>query len=295
MYGYMVRKVVMWFLVGKISLLVLCALAIGAYAFVATLHLSGPLPTPSPVFHIDAAAPALSEARSYVVFDAVTGAVLAEHDGDTPYPIASVTKLPAAALAEVVLPLEATTTLTWSDVEAEGRAGKLEPSQQYTYRELLFPLLLESSNDAAAVYEREYENILLTAMNEMATSYGASRTHFSDVSGLSSENVASARDLALITTRLYAEHPYIFDITTLSQYIGPYTGWVNNNPVAAEPGYLGGKHGYTEAAGRTIVALFDEPFVAGRRQVGYVVLGSQDLKADVTELRTFVAKNVRFE
>lgn len=291
----MVRRVVLWFLVGKISLFVLCVLAAAAYAFVASVHRYGPVAHTSPVFHIDAAPPSLADARSYVVFDAVTGAVLAEHDADTPYPIASVTKLPAAALAEVVVPLEATTTLTWSDVEAEGRAGKLEPFQQYTYRELLFPLLLESSNDAAAVYEREYENILLTSMNEMATAYGASHTRFSDVSGLSQENVASARDLALITTGLYAEHPFIFDITTLSQYIGPYTGWVNNNPVADEAGYLGGKHGYTEAAGRTIVALFDEPFVAGRRQLGYVILGSEDLRADMSTLRSFVAQSVRFE
>ncbi|MBY0310296.1 serine hydrolase [Patescibacteria group bacterium] len=291
----MMRRVVLWFFIGKISLVVLCALALSAYAVVASLHLYGPVAHPSPVFHIDAAAPELTAARSYVVFDAVTGAILAEHDADTAYPIASVTKLPAAALAEVVVPLEATTTLTWSDVEAEGRAGKLEPFQEYTYRELLFPLLLESSNDAAAAYEREYENILLIAMNEMATTYGATRTRFSDVSGLSADNVSSARDLALITTRLYAEHPFVFDITTLTQYIGPYTGWVNNNPVASESGYLGGKHGYTEAAGRTIVALFDEPFVAGRRQLGYVILGSANLKADMSTLRSFVAANVRFE
>lgn len=291
----MVRRVVLWFFIGKISLVVLCLLAIVAYTFVASFHLYGPVAHTSPVFHIDAEPPVLSDVRSYVVFDVATGAVLAESDADTPYPIASVTKLPAAAIVESILPLEATTTLTWSDVEAEGRAGKLKPAQQYTYRELLFPLLLESSNDAAAVYEREYENVLLNAMNEMVDAYGATSTSFSDASGLSDANVSSARDLALITTHLYAEHPFVFDITTLSQYIGPYTGWVNNNPVAAEPGYLGGKHGYTEAAGRTIVALFDEPFVVGRRQMGYVILGSNDLKADMDTLRTYVSKSVRFE
>lgn len=289
------KRVVLWFLVGKISLLTLVGLAILFYAVAASVrHYTPPLDH-LPSFHTDAPSPTLSGVRSYVVFDAVTGGLIASQNPDIPYPIASVTKLPAAAAAEVVVPLEATTTLTWADVAAEGRAGKLEPGQVYSYRQLLFPLLLESSNDAAAVIERTYHDQLVTAMNETASAYGATGARFVDASGLSEQNVASARDVAVLTTRLYAAHPYIFDISTLSQYVGDETGWINNNPVAHEEGYLGGKHGYTEAAGRTIVALFDEPFAAGRRQVGYVVLGSSDLAADVAALRSFVRSSVRFE
>ncbi len=293
--GRMVTRVVVWFLVGKVSLIALLCIAGVLYVVAASVPHYAPAPGHIPTYHFDAGAPVLPSVRSFAVFDVTTGAVLAAQDADTPYPVASVTKLPAAAVAEVVVPLEATTTLTWDDVAAEGRAGKLEAGQEYTYRELLFPLLLESSNDAAAVIERSYREQVVAAMNEIATAYGASSTRFVDASGLSDQNVASARDVALITTRLYAAHPYIFDITTLSQYISHETGWINNNPVVHEEGYLGGKHGYTEAAGRTIVALFDEPFTAGRRQVGYVVLGSSNLAADVATLREFVRSSVRFE
>jgi D-alanyl-D-alanine carboxypeptidase len=292
----MLKRMMVWFLVGKVSLLLLCAIAIFLYVAMASVQRhSAPLPSHTPSFHSDAPSPALASARSYVVFDAVTGGIIASQNPDTAYAVASITKLPAAAAAQVVVPLEATTTVTWTDVAAEGRAGKLEPGQVYTYRELLFPLLLESSNDAAAAFERTYRDQVVTAMNEIATAYGASSTRFVDASGLSDRNVASARDLAALTTGLYAAHPYIFDITTLSQYLTEHTGWINNSPVATEAGYIGGKHGYTEAAGRTIVALFDEPFAAGRRQVGYIILGSSDLATDVAALREFVRTSVRFE
>jgi len=284
-----------WFLVGKASLVALVVVALSLYIVTASVHQPVPSQGHTPSFHTDAPSPTLEGVRSFVVFDAVTGGIIASQNPDAPYPVASITKLPAAAAAEVVVPLEATTTVTWSDVAAEGRAGKLEPGQVYRYRELLFPLLLESSNDAAAMLERTHRDQLVTAMNEIATAYGAPGARFVDASGLSDQNVAAARDLAHLTTGLYAAHPYIFDITTLTQYVSDHTGWINNSPVAHEAGYLGGKHGYTEAAGRTIVALFDESFTAGRRQVGYVVLGSNDLAADVATLREFVQSSVRFE
>ena len=74
--------------------------------------------------------------------------------------------------------------MTQDDVAAEGRAGKLEAGQKYVLRDLLFPLLLESSNDAAAVFERTLGKISFP------------QVQLADASGLSSYNVASASDLA---------------------------------------------------------------------------------------------------
>ncbi len=291
----MVRRFVFWFLVGKVSLIFLCSVAFSLYlAIVAAEHYESTL-SPTPVFHIDAAPPALSTARAFAVFDASTGALLAGADIETPYPIASVTKLPAAAALRSLVDLEATTVVTAADVAAEGRAGKLEAGEQYSYRELLFPLLLESSNDAAAALERAEEGALIAAMNAYASSAGTGATQFVDASGLSDRNVASAYDLTLLGTRLFKEEKYLMSLSSLSQHIGAKTGWVNNSPVASEGAYLGGKHGYTQAAGRTILAFFDEPFRAGRRPIGYVILGSENLAADTATLREFVATSIRFE
>lgn len=289
------RRLFVWFLVGKVSLLALCVMAVVLYVAAASAQRYVPAQSATPIFHVEAVAPELPQARAYAIFDPGNGGLLVSQNDELVYPIASVTKLSAAAAVESLGWLDATTTVAVSDVAAEGRAGKLVAGTVYRYRELLFPLLLESSNDAAAALERADPEQLLLRMNERARTVGTQNTSFVDASGLSDKNVSTARDLAMLTAQLYKDHPYIFDITTLSQYIGPQTGWVNNNPVVHQDSYLGGKHGYTEAAQRTIVAIFDEEFATGRRQVGYVVLGSKDLEADINRLRAFVAESVRYE
>ncbi len=241
-----------------------------------------------------ATAPVLS-AAAYGVFDTLTGELLFGSALDEVHPIASVTKLfTATAILETFNP-EATTTISWSDIATEGEAGKLRPRQTYAYRELLFPLLLESSNDAAASLERATHGELVAAMNTIAAEHGATATHFADASGLSAQNVSTVRDLVTFSRAVEAEYPFVYDIARLPQYIGTYTGWMNNNPVFDTDAYRGGKHGYTPEAGRTMVARFDESFTAGNRTVGYVVLGSQDMRADVAALRTFVADSVDYK
>lgn len=289
------RRLFVWFLVGKVSLLALCVVAIILYVAAASAQRYAPAQSATPIFHVEAVAPPLPQVRAYAIFDPGNGGLLVSHNAEEVYPIASVTKLSAAAAAESLGWLDATTTVTVGDIEAEGRAGKLAAGDVYRYRELLFPLLLESSNDAAATIERTDREALLLRMNERAKTVGTQNTRFVDASGLSDQNVSTARDLAMLTSQLYKDHPFVFDVTTLSQYIGTETGWVNNSPVVHQDNYLGGKHGYTEAARRTIVAIFDEEFATGRRQVGYVVLGSEDLDADISRLRAFVAESVRYE
>lgn len=229
--------------------------------------------------------PVTLSATSYAVFDVESGEVLVAKNESQVVPIASVTKLFTAASALKDSDLDVDTTITWDDVATEGRAGKLEAGDTYTLRELLWPLMLESSNDAAVALERSLPE-LLDDMNMYVSELGAPNTHFADTSGLSPLNVSTAAELASLTTKLYETEPHLFDVARLDQYIGEKTGWINNNPFAEDEDYRGGKHGFTYEAGRTGVFVFSE----GERTVGYVVLGSDDLKADVTKLRQELSK-----
>jgi D-alanyl-D-alanine carboxypeptidase len=245
------------------------------------------------VFRVASGSVPVLSVSSYLIFDTETGAVLASQTPDEVYPIASVTKLfTATAILENFNP-ESTTTITWSDLSAEGEAGRLELDQVYTYRELLFPLLLESSNDAALTLEHATGG-LAPVLAAVARKYGAEHAQFADASGLSADNTASARDLMHFTRAVSKKYPLIFDITTLPQYLGTYTGWLNNNPVSATDAYRGGKHGYTPEANRTIIALFSEQVGTGERTIGYIILGSDNLATDVELLRKFIASSVEY-
>ena len=244
----------------------------------------------APKLSVDASVPKLS-APVFRVFDIVTGEVLVSKDEKKVVPIASVTKLFAAATLVASFNLQATATVVFADLVGGGDAGKLAYGQTFTYQNLLFPLLLESSNDAASTFVRTTGGELLKKMNERAQALGASSTVFLDASGLSNGNVSSASDMQLLLTDAFLHQAHVFDITTLPQYINHYTGWINNNPVAKEVGYRGGKHGYTTAAGRTIVAIFDEE-VAGRTYtLGYILFGSTDIVSDVATLRSFITSS----
>ena len=81
-------------------------------------------------------------------------------------------------------------------------------------------------------------------------------------------------------------------MTQLPRYVGETTTLVNNSPVHTVAGYQGGKHGYTEAAQRTLVARMETPFADGERTLIYVILGGTSQATDLATLTTLVADTV---
>ena len=249
----------------------------------------------APTMHVTQFDTSEITAKSFAVFDEASGTIIAAKNDDTVLPIASVTKLITASVFYGHTNAAATTSITWSDIAAEGNAGNLQPHEVFTYRELLYPLLLESSNDAAVVMLR-VDSSLLTDMHTFILSLGLQKTVFKDTSGLSAQNVSTVSELVTIADTLYKKDQYIFDITRLHQFVGTYTGWINNNPLINMKGYAGGKHGYTPEADRTVVAFFDEHLTTGQiKTIGYVLLGSDNLASDIALLRTQVEQNVTIE
>lgn len=229
-------------------------------------------------------------ASAWGVIDLSTGDILYSVHATSVLPVASVTKLVTAAVVNEVSTPTTTATVYWTDLATEGRAGGLYQGQQLTHQELLFPLLLESSNDAATVLSRTVGEVeLLGAMTRFTEQAGMRDTAFFDGSGLSSLNVSTVEDLGRLLTFLYERHPHILDITSLRQYLSVAAGWHNNSPFINDVGYVGGKHGYLNAAGRTAVVIFEEQFSRGETlRIGYVVLGSDDLLGDVRTLRELI-------
>jgi D-alanyl-D-alanine carboxypeptidase len=228
-------------------------------------------------------------AGAWGIVDVETGTLILSDNADMTYPIASVTKIVTAAAVRDVYDVTATTTITWSDIATEGRAGSLVPGDELSLQTLLFPLLLESSNDAAPALDRSTDGLLVLAMNDYVAKRSLHNTTFFDPSGLSEKNISTVRNIASLASSLYNEQPHILDITRLDSYLYQDYGWHNSSPFIAMGGYIGGKHGFTPEANRTVVAYFDETSALGTSYpIAYILLDSDDLVHDISVLREHV-------
>jgi D-alanyl-D-alanine endopeptidase (penicillin-binding protein 7) len=216
---------------------------------------------------------------TWAVFDTTTGDIQYGKNIETVRPIASITKLFTAYMVLYTDGQSAETTITQDDINTEGAFGKLKSGETLTLGSLMFPLLLESSNDAGTAIARTFGPLYAEAVGWALSNLNLTDTRIVDGTGLSQEDVSSPRDLARFFTLLKGTYPHITDITQLRVYITNKRGLVNNNPARAFSNFTGGKQGFTPEAGKTFVGSFILP--KSNREVGIVLLGSKDLGTDI--------------
>ncbi len=219
---------------------------------------------------------------SWAVFNPVTGEIQYGNKVDVARPIASVTKLFTAYMVMYSGTGNAETTITWDDLNTDGDFGKLVYGEKLSLGELLFPLLIESSNDAGATIERVFGPLYIDSLNGRLGELGLTNTSLRDGTGLSPDDVSTPRDLALFFVHLRKTYPHVTDITQLRMYIKGKRGLINNDPLRQLKNFTGGKHGYTPEAGKTFVGTFTVGKDA--HEVGIILLGSADLQADVDQI-----------
>jgi D-alanyl-D-alanine carboxypeptidase len=234
-------------------------------------------------------------AQEYMILDLHSGAILENKDIDKVAPIASLTKLVTAEVSRQIMPQNKAIDITDAMLAAYGTNGHFRLGETISAGELLYPLLLVSSNDAAEALAQGYESNPATsrkdfirAMNNWVHSIGAYRTDFYDPSGLSPYTVSSARDQATILQWIYKNDPSLIAITLLrSATVGLHT-WTNSIHFLNLTNYVGGKDGFIPEAGETADFLFtaDANTAASSSPPRYlvVVLGSVNRDNDVMYL-----------
>lgn len=221
-------------------------------------------------------------ADAWGIFDPKTGEVVVGKNIQMPHKIASVTKLFTAAVVMESEKKDEEFEIISSDVNTEGRAGKLIAGTKTTSYDLLFPLLLESSNDAGTAISRHVGASFQASIDDIIQTLKLSKTSISEATGLSSKNVSTISDLAVFYAYLKSEYPHILDITELYTYIDERTGYGNSNPARTLSSFTGGKQGYTDEAGRTFVGTFTLPETS--IEIGIVLLKSKDLLNDIQDI-----------
>ncbi|OHA62566.1 MAG: hypothetical protein A2556_01795 [Candidatus Vogelbacteria bacterium RIFOXYD2_FULL_44_9] len=236
-------------------------------------------------------------AESYLVADIDTGEVIIEKNKDRILPIASVTKLMTALVSlETINQLEMT-TIKKESYKTYSKTGRLYLNEKVTIGDLIYPLLLESSNmSAEALAQSRNRTSFLNQMNEKAKAIGMANTSFDDPSGLSENNISTASDLFKQARYIYKYKKYIFDITKEPKKTVGKHQWRNVNNLYALDNYIGGKNGYTDEANRTLVALFKLPLSEFEsRTVALILLRSENRKQDTAEIIKFLTNNVSRE
>jgi len=198
-----------------------------------------------------------------LVIDQRTNEVLLEKNPDVALPIASITKLMTALVTlEAGLPMDEEITITQDDARLEKySASRLKVGSHFSRGELLHLALMSSENRAAQALGRTYPGGLsafVDQMNSTAKALGMTRSQFVEPTGLSSQNVATPRDLTSLVNAAY-QFPLIRQYSTDRGAVvsvgGRQQQFVNTNSLArGEIWDIGvSKTGFIRDAGRCLV------------------------------------------
>ena len=184
-----------------------------------------------------------------------------EKNSSVSLPIASITKLMTAMVVlDSKLPLDETLVINSEDVNIY-RTSRLAGGTVLTREEALLLSLMSSENRAAYTLGRNYPggiSAFIDAMNRKAREIGMTHSHFADPTGLKSENVASAEDLARMLSAAY-QYKVIREFSTwpdLTMIIAkrPQKFLNTNRLVRAGDMNIGlQKTGFINAAGKCLV------------------------------------------
>ena len=204
-------------------------------------------------------------AEGAILIDTKDKTVLFEKNADKKLYPASTTKIMTALVAletleEIGAGQDSRVTVPDEAAGLEGSSVYLKAGQQVTMEELLYGMMLQSGNDAAAAVAiccgGDMETFV-EKMNDKAAALGCGSTHFTNPSGLHDEgHYTTARDLAIIGAAAMEREDFR-RIVSAESWQSQDTGrsYVNKNKTLFQ--YDGGngiKIGYTKASGRTLAA-----------------------------------------
>ena len=247
--------------------------------------------------HAQAPQPPEIAAKSYLLVDVTAGQTLAAKDADSPVEPASLTKLMSAylvfdALKAKKITLTQTLPVSQRAWKMPGSRMFIDPKMQVPVEDLIKGMIVQSGNDATMALAEGVAGSaerFVQLMNDQAKALGMKATSYKNVEGLTEAgHTTTARDLALLSTRLLHDFPEYVHYYTIKKYRYPGTPATNdtnrNTLLFRDPTADGLKTGHTNAAGYCLVATAkrDFPNLPGRRLLS-VVLGAASESARANE------------
>ncbi|WP_035572706.1 D-alanyl-D-alanine carboxypeptidase family protein [Halomonas halocynthiae] len=239
-------------------------------------------------------------ASSWLLVDAGSGRVLAEHNADERLPPASLTKLMTAYLVERELN---SGNISEDDLvpisEKAWRMGGsrmfIEVGTQVPVSELLQGIVIVSGNDASvamAEYLAGGEAPFADIMNQHADRLGMTNTHFMNATGMPDSNhYSSARDLANLSRHIIEDYPEHYQIYAQKEFTFGGIEQSNRNRLLWRDSSVDGlKTGWTDEAGFCLVASSEREDM----RLVSVVMGTSSDAARTQETQKLLSYGFRY-
>lgn len=235
-------------------------------------------------------------AKAAYVYDVRNKTVLFAKNENVRLPLASLTKIMSALVAEDLSPLYGMVTVSGEALETEGDSG-LYKDERWSLKDILDFSLVTSSNDGmravalslgalskAGASPEEITNDFVGEMNGKASELDLKNTYFWNETGLDESEVkggayGTARDITTLLEYILIHHPELFAATRETvikiqsldnhEHIAKNT----NNLVGKIPGLLASKTGFTNTAGGNLIVVFDPEL---GRPIVISILGSTE-------------------
>ncbi|MDP1926231.1 MAG: D-alanyl-D-alanine carboxypeptidase family protein [Thiobacillus sp.] len=203
-------------------------------------------------------------AKSYVLMDATSGAVLVNQQGDERLPPASLTKLMTAYIATLKIQrgeLKESDLVTISEKAWRMGGSKMfvQVGNQVSVSDLFHGIVIQSGNDASVALAEHIagsEEAFASLMNTEAKRLGMRNTHFANATGWPApDHYSTARDMAILAHAIINADPVHYAIYAQKYFLWNGIKQPNRNLLLwRNDGVDGLKTGHTEEAGYCLVA-----------------------------------------
>ena len=213
------------------------------------------------------------EAKATLILGVEKNKILYQKNIEQVLPIASLTKLMTGLIVLEEMDLDQVITISQEAVKAHGDNGGLVVDEKISVKNLLYVLLMESSNDAAVALAENFREVpLVDLMNKKAEELGLANTHFTDPTGYNPTNLSTALDLAELV-KYSLEQPLIWQILKTPNIDLPNHHLTNTNQLLGHwSGVIGGKTGYTDEAQGCMILVIEQIY----ENLVIIVLGAEE-------------------
>lgn len=235
--------------------------------------------------------PPSTGAKSFIIMDYRSGAILGEQLADQSVEPASITKLMTAyvvfnELAAGNIQLTDMVTISEKAWRTPGSRMFVEVGKQVSVEDLLLGMIVQSGNDATvalAEYVAGSEDTFVAMMNRVADEIGLTGSHFMNTTGLPDpEHRMSARDIAVLAKEVIKRHPEYYKWYSQKEFtFNDITQYNRNKLLWRDDSVDGIKTGHTDSAGYCLVTSAEKD---GMRLITVVLgTGSANARADASQ------------